>query len=80
MEKTVYVIGHTNPDTDAVVSAYGYAKLKNLLGFENFKAARAGHLNPQTSYIFEKFRVNFFQKGYTFFGYSEYQQEINYEY
>ena len=57
MEKTVYVIGHTNPDTDAVVSAYGYAKLKNLLGFENFKAARAGHLNPQTSYIFEKFKV-----------------------
>ena len=57
MEKTVYVIGHTNPDTDAVVSAYGYAKLKNLLGFENFKPARAGHLNPQTSYIFEKFNV-----------------------
>ena len=57
MEKTVYVIGHINPDTDAVVSAYGYAKLKNLLGFENFKAARAGHLNPQTSYIFEKFNV-----------------------
>ena len=57
MEKTVYVIGHINPDTDAVVSAYGYAKLKNLLGMENYKPARAGHLNPQTSYIFEKFNV-----------------------
>lgn len=57
MEKTVYIIGHKNPDTDAVVSAVGYAKLKNLLGFENYKAARAGHLNPQTSYIFEKFGI-----------------------
>ena len=31
MEKTVYIIGHKNPDTDAVVSAVGYARLKNLL-------------------------------------------------
>ncbi|MCQ2576118.1 MAG: putative manganese-dependent inorganic diphosphatase [Treponema sp.] len=57
MEKTVYIIGHKNPDTDAIVSAVAYAKLKNLLGLENYKAARAGHLNPQTSYIFEKFGV-----------------------
>lgn len=57
MDKTVYIIGHKNPDTDAVVSAVAYAKLKNLLGFENYKAARAGHLNPQTSYIFDRFNV-----------------------
>jgi len=57
MDKTVYIIGHRNPDTDAVVSAVGYAKLKNLLGYENYKAARAGHLNPQTTYIFQKFGV-----------------------
>lgn len=57
MDKTVYIIGHRNPDTDAIVSAVGYAKLKNLLGYENYKAARAGHLNPQTTYIFEKFGV-----------------------
>ncbi|MCR5614421.1 putative manganese-dependent inorganic diphosphatase [Treponema sp.] len=55
MEKTVYVIGHRNPDTDAVAAAVGYAALKNLMGFTNYKAARAGHLNPQTAYIFEKF-------------------------
>ncbi|MBR0155471.1 MAG: putative manganese-dependent inorganic diphosphatase [Treponema sp.] len=58
MEKTVYVIGHKNPDTDAVASACGYAALKNLLGFSNYKAARAGHLNPQTAYIFNKFNIN----------------------
>lgn len=57
MEKTVYIIGHKNPDTDAVVSAVGYAKLKNLMGMPNYVAARAGHLNPQTAYIFEKFGV-----------------------
>ena len=58
MKKTVYIIGHRNPDTDAVVSAYGYAKLKNLLGHPEYVAARAGHLNPQTRYIFEKFGVS----------------------
>ena len=58
MEKTVYIIGHRNPDTDAVVSAVGYARLKNLLGFKQYKAARAGHLNPQTAYIFKKFNVS----------------------
>ncbi len=55
MKKTVYIIGHKNPDTDAVVSAVGYARLKNLLGHPEYTAARAGHLNPQTRYIFEKF-------------------------
>ena len=57
MNKTVYIIGHKNPDTDAVVSAVGYARLKNLLGYDQYKAARAGHLNPQTAYIFKKFNV-----------------------
>ena len=57
MNKTVYIIGHRNPDTDAVVSAVSYAKLKNLLGMPEYKAARGGHLSPQTSYIFDKFNV-----------------------
>ena len=57
MDKTIYVIGHKNPDTDSVVSAVAYAKLKNLMGFSEYTAARAGHLNPQTSYIFEKFGI-----------------------
>ena len=55
MDKTIYVIGHKNPDTDSVVSAVAYAKLKNLMGYPEYIAARAGHLNPQTTYIFEKF-------------------------
>ena len=57
MEKTVYIFGHKNPDTDAVVAAAAYAKLKELLGQKNCVAARAGHLSPQTEYIFNKFKI-----------------------
>ena len=57
MKKTVYIFGHKNPDTDSIVSATAYARLKQLQGFDNYKAARAGHFNPQTDYIFKKFKV-----------------------
>ncbi|MDR2758888.1 MAG: putative manganese-dependent inorganic diphosphatase [Spirochaetaceae bacterium] len=57
MEKTVYVIGHRNPDTDSVVSAAAYARLKQIQGQNRVIAARAGKINPQTEYIFERFGV-----------------------
>ncbi len=57
MNKTVYVIGHRNPDTDSVVSAAAYAHLKQELGLEGCKAARAGKMSPQTEYIFNRFKV-----------------------
>ncbi|MDR1636239.1 MAG: DHH family phosphoesterase [Treponema sp.] len=53
MKKTVYIIGHRNPDTDSVASAYAYAKLKEAQGLDNYRAARAGNISPQTEYIFE---------------------------
>ncbi|MDR1210704.1 MAG: putative manganese-dependent inorganic diphosphatase [Spirochaetaceae bacterium] len=55
MNKHVYIIGHKNPDTDSVVSAAAYARLKQAQGFTNYTAARAGNINPQTEYIFERF-------------------------
>ncbi len=55
--KTVYVIGHRNPDTDSVVSAAAYARLKQSLGQTEHIAARAGKISPQTEYIFDRFRV-----------------------
>ena len=55
MEKTVYVIGHKNPDTDSVVSAAAYAHLKRAQGLSAAKAARAGAANPQTEYLFDRF-------------------------
>jgi manganese-dependent inorganic pyrophosphatase len=57
MEQTVYVIGHRNPDTDSVVSAAAYTALKKAQGHDNYRAARAGNLNPQTEYIFERFKA-----------------------
>ncbi len=56
-EKTVYVIGHRNPDTDSVVSAYAYAALKSALGMKNVRPARAGKTTPQTDYIFNRFNI-----------------------
>jgi manganese-dependent inorganic pyrophosphatase len=57
MSKTVYVIGHKNPDTDSVVAATAYAALKRARGLAHVKAARAGAVNPQTEYIFQRFGV-----------------------
>lgn len=55
--KTVYVIGHRNPDTDSVVAAAAYAALKRQLGMSNCRAARAGKTTPQTDYIFGRYKV-----------------------
>ncbi|MBQ0040033.1 MAG: putative manganese-dependent inorganic diphosphatase [Treponema sp.] len=57
MKNKVYIIGHRNPDTDSVVAATAYAKLKHLLGMDEYIAARAGKLAPQTEYIFKRFMV-----------------------
>ena len=56
-KKYVYVIGHRNPDTDSVVSAAALADLRRNLGCSNYIAARAGKVNPQTEYIFNRFKV-----------------------
>jgi len=55
--KTVYVIGHRNPDSDSVISAVAYARLKQSLGETEYIAARAGKISPQTEYIFNRFLV-----------------------
>ena len=56
-DKKIYIVGHKNPDTDSVISAIAYAELKQLLGYTNCFPARAGELNPQTSYILERFNT-----------------------
>lgn len=49
-----YVIGHANPDTDAIASAMGYAwLLQDKLG-GSVQAARAGPLNPQTTWVLQR--------------------------
>ena len=49
----VYVIGHLNPDTDAIAAAMGYAWLLRERDGLNAIAARTGALNPQTAWVFK---------------------------
>jgi manganese-dependent inorganic pyrophosphatase len=51
MEKPIFVIGHVNPDTDSISSAIGYAWLLRERDNLNAVAARAGAINPQTSWL-----------------------------
>lgn len=57
MNRTLYVIGHRNPDTDSIASAIAYAEFKRLTGSRNVVAAMAGTPNPQTRYILERLGV-----------------------
>ncbi|NNJ09913.1 hypothetical protein EKD04_006195 [Chloroflexales bacterium ZM16-3] len=51
----IYVIGHINPDTDSIVSAVGYAwLLQHQHPEQRITAARAGQLNPQTTWLFHR--------------------------
>ncbi|MBV8586273.1 MAG: putative manganese-dependent inorganic diphosphatase [Verrucomicrobia bacterium] len=51
------VIGHRNPDMDAICSAIGYAELKRKLGMEDVIAARAGNTNERIDFVLGKFGV-----------------------
>lgn len=50
----IYVIGHVNPDTDAIASAMGYAWLLRERDGEDTVAARAGAVNPQTFWVLKR--------------------------
>jgi manganese-dependent inorganic pyrophosphatase len=50
----IYVIGHVNPDTDSIASAMGYAWLLHERDGLETIAARAGAVNPQTSWALKR--------------------------
>ncbi len=54
--KTIFVTGHRNPDSDSICSAIAYADLKQRLG-EPAIAVRQGPLNEETKYILKRFNV-----------------------
>jgi len=56
-KKNIFIFGHKNPDTDSVVAAAAYARLKHSLGETECIAVRGGKISPQTEYIFERFKV-----------------------
>jgi manganese-dependent inorganic pyrophosphatase len=50
-----YVIGHKNPDTDAICSAIGYAALLLAVGEEpHAVAARCGEISQRTKWVLER--------------------------
>ncbi len=50
-----YVIGHKNPDTDAICSAIGYAALLRAVGEEpDSLAARCGEISQRTKWVLER--------------------------
>ncbi len=51
------VIGHRNPDTDAICSAIGYAEFKRRTGSPHAEAARCGDTNDRIDFVLEHFGV-----------------------
>ena len=57
-KRTVYVVGHKNPDTDSICSAISYAYLKNqTCSVNSYVPARAGQVSAETQYVLERFQV-----------------------
>jgi manganese-dependent inorganic pyrophosphatase len=53
----ILVIGHRNPDTDAICSAIGYAEFKRRTGMEEAVAARCGDTNDRIDFVLNTFGV-----------------------
>lgn len=49
-----WVIGHKNPDTDAICSALGYADLLSKTSMPGIRAARCGDVNARTSFVLDR--------------------------
>jgi manganese-dependent inorganic pyrophosphatase len=54
----IYVIGHVNPDTDSIAAAMGYAWVLRERDGADVQAARAGSLNPQTTWVLKKMGID----------------------
>lgn len=53
----ILVIGHKNPDTDAICSAIGYAEFKRRTGMPEAVAARCGDTNDRIDFVLKTFGV-----------------------
>jgi manganese-dependent inorganic pyrophosphatase len=56
-DSELLVIGHRNPDTDAICSAIGYAEFKRRTGSPHAEAARCGDTNDRIDFVLESFGV-----------------------
>ncbi len=55
---TILVIGHRNPDMDAIASAVGYAWLLNEVSEAAYIPGRTGQVNSQTAFALDRFGVD----------------------
>lgn len=55
--REVLVIGHRNPDPDAICSAIGYAEFKRRTGMKAVEAARCGDTNERIDFILQTFGI-----------------------
>lgn len=55
MSETIHIIGHRNPDADAICSAIGYAALKQRHGDADYIPARCGNSNARIDAILSRF-------------------------
>lgn len=53
-DQSVYVMGHKNPDTDAICSALGYADFLRRTTLPEARAACCGELNVRTEWVLEQ--------------------------
>lgn len=55
--KSTYIIGHKNPDADAICSAIAYAAYKHAIGQPNHVPARCGNSNARIDAILKRFHT-----------------------
>ncbi|MGJ8652121.1 MAG: putative manganese-dependent inorganic diphosphatase [Opitutaceae bacterium] len=58
MPAPIYILGHKNPDADAICSALAYEAYKHAIGETHYKAARCGNSNARIDAILEKFGLS----------------------
>ena len=56
MSNKLYVFGHTNPDTDSIMSSIVFANLQRALGYDA-TAYKLGDINKETKYALKTFEV-----------------------
>lgn len=58
MTTPIYILGHKNPDVDAICSALAYEAFKQTTGQTEYVAARCGNSNARVDAILERFKVD----------------------
>ena len=56
--RSVYVVGHRNPDTDSICSSIAYTYLKRQIDpSRHYEAKRAGSVNSETEFVLDYFKI-----------------------